>query len=282
MRQRRSAEPIRPEESSNHPSDLEDVVHESREWGEPLPKSLYAAGDEDGEGNDDLFGQCDEMVGQGEVIELEEEGECAPRRTAPEPGEPTAEEIADHRVDHLPYRCWCAPCVEGRGYGEQHRQGPEGAVPIISFDYLIITKRGIFWRDATVEKSAILIKIMVVKVSKSKYIGSHVVPVKGLGGDRYAAEKLRGDILWLGYSRVLLKSDNEPAILALLAAVLKALKVEVLDQAAPDHPPPYDSRANGSVENAVRQMQGLLRTLPGARLHQRRLRQVRMAHQVWL
>ncbi len=269
MRQRRSAEPIRPEESSNRPSDIEDVVHESREWGEPLPKSLYAAGDEDGEGNDDLFGQCDEMVGQGEVIELEEEEECAPRRTAPEPGEPTAEEIADHRVDHLPYRCWCgAPCIEGQGYGEQHRQGPEGAVPIISFDYLIITKRGIFWRDATVEKSAILIKIMVVKVSKSKYIGSHVVPVKGLGGDRYAAEKLRGDILWLGYSRVLLKSDNEPAILALMKDVLKALKVEVLDQAAPDHPPPHDSRVNGSVENAVRQVQGLLPTedaegLPG-------------------
>ena len=61
MRQRRGAEPIRPEESSNHSSGLGDVVHESLEWG--------------GEDNDDLFGQRDEMVGQDEVIELEEEEE---------------------------------------------------------------------------------------------------------------------------------------------------------------------------------------------------------------
>ena len=156
-------------------------------------------------------------------------------------------------------------------------------MPIISCDYLIITKRGVFWRDATVEKSAVLMKILVVKDSKSKFIGAHVVPVKGLGEDRYAAEKLRGDIRWLSYSRVILKSDNEPALLVVLTDALKALKVEVLEQAAPDHPPPYDSRASGSVENAVRQVQGLLRMAKSC-LESRLCRRIPCDHPVmaWL
>ena len=73
-------------------------------------------------------------------------------------------------------------------------------------------------------------------------------------------EKLRRDMVWLGYRRVIVRTDNEPAIVALLHGVLKALKVDVIDQAMPDHPPAYDSKANGSIENAVRQVQGILRS----------------------
>jgi hypothetical protein len=73
-------------------------------------------------------------------------------------------------------------------------------------------------------------------------------------------EKLRRDILWLGYSRIIVRMDNKPAIVALLHGVLKALKVDLVDQAMPDHPPAYDSKANGSIENAVKQVQGILRT----------------------
>ena len=89
---------------------------------------------------------------------------------------------------------------------------------------------------------------------------AHVVPVKGLGADRYAVEKLRRDIIWLGYRRIIVRTDNEPAIVALLHGVLQTLKIDVVDQAMPDHPPAYDSKANGGIENAVRQVQGILRT----------------------
>ena len=53
--------------------------------------------------------------------------------------------------------------------------------------------------DEAVDKAEIVLKILVVKESHSKFIGAHVVPVKGVGEDRYAAEKMRRDILWLGY-----------------------------------------------------------------------------------
>lgn len=198
---------------------------------------------------------------EGELVELEADAEedCAPRRTAPDPGQPTAEQVAEHRIDHLPYRSWCEQCVMGRGTGEPHKRGPEGSIPVIAFDYLIVTRSGVFAKQQDAHGEVIL-KILVVKDSMSRYIGAHVVSVKGVGADRYATEKLRNDVLWLGYPKVLLKSDNEPAIVALLKETLKGLKVDVVD-AAPVHPSAYDSKANGSVENACRQVQGLLRTL---------------------
>ena len=60
---------------------------------------------------------------------------------------------------------------------------------------------------------------------------------------------------------MLLKSDNEPAIVQLLSETLKGLRIETVEQAGEAHLPAYDSKANGSVENAVKQVQGLLRTL---------------------
>ena len=150
----------------------------------------------------------------GELFDLGGDEECAPRRVAPDPGDPTAEERDDHRIDHLPYRCWCEHCVRGRGTGEQHRRGPECRIPVISFDDLLITKSGIFAKEERPEAETILLKILVVKDSWSKWIGAHVVSCKGVGEDRYAAEKLRADVAWLGHSQVILKSDNEPAIVA--------------------------------------------------------------------
>ena len=213
----------------------------------------------------------------GEVVEITEqeaEEECEPVRIAPDPGAPTKEEVEKHRSEgHCPYRCWCEWCVQGRGVGEHHKTGPEGAIPVISFDYLVVTRKGVFLKGA-VEESKVVLKILVVKDSQSKFIGAHVVSTKGAGADRYAVEKLRGDIAWLGYTKVTLKSDNEAAIVKLLTETLKGLRIEAradeplpssqgpgLEQATEAHPPAYDSKANGSVENAVRQVQGLLRTL---------------------
>ena len=65
---------------------------------------------------------------EGGTMELEDEEEdCAPVRIAPEPGDPTVEEVEEHRTTHLPYRNWCADCVMGRGSGEQHRAGHKAA-----------------------------------------------------------------------------------------------------------------------------------------------------------
>ena len=141
----------------------------------------------------------------GEVIEAHEsEDECAPRRTAPDPGAPTQQQIDDHEIDHMPYRCWCEACVAGRGIGDQHRAGPESQVPTVSFDYLLVTKKGIKLKGE-VDAEQVLLKILVVKDSRGKMISAHVVKTKGFDDDGYAVEKLKRDIIWLGYAKVNLK-----------------------------------------------------------------------------
>eukprot|EP00969_Alexandrium_andersonii_P270934 11975078-Alexandrium_andersonii.AAC.1 len=52
------------------------------------------------------------------------------------------------------------------------------------------------------------------------------------------------------HHRVLLKTDDEPALLDLRRAVAERLGA----QAAQESPPAYEPQSNGSVENAVRQL----------------------------
>ena len=120
---------------------------------------------------------------------------------------------------------------------------------MVSMDYLIVTKAGVFTKEEGVERSEILMKILVLKDSQSKYVGAHVVPVKGLGEDRYAAERVRRDIMWLGYAKVILKADNEPALVQLVGDALRGLRVQHLDSAAAEGSVPYDPQTAGAAES---------------------------------
>ncbi len=229
-----------------------------------MPESAFAVEDTM------IYGAEDDIpadVGDEEIIELdEEEQDCEPKFSAPDPGCPTQKQIELHREDHTPYRCWCEHCVKGRGVGEHHTSSPESTVPIVSFDYLIVTRRWtVVHRNGAgkheVPERDILLKILVVKDSFSRAIFAHVVPQKGVGEHRFAADRLRNDILWMGHRRVLLRCDNEPAIKKLLVETLKEFNVSAMDQVAEKSPAPHDSKGNGSIENAIRQVQGLLRTM---------------------
>ena len=141
------ATPVRPNANHDYLGDRGAVYASLQECEIPWSHEIHVAGDNDDEDLDELEGDAEpQPVEQGEIIEMPEdsdEEDSAPRRTAPDPGEPTAEEVAEHRVDHIPYRCWCPHCVRGRGYGEQHRSGPESNVPTVAADYLLVTKKGV-------------------------------------------------------------------------------------------------------------------------------------------
>ena len=226
---------------------------------------MYAA--EEAEGNvEDLFGDVREGEAVGEVEEIDDEyanEDVAPKRISPDPGKPTQAQIDEHMIDHFPYRCWCEFCVRGKATGEKHGRGSGSSIPIIAFDYLFVTERGVVTREemeADVSQRVVL-KILVVKDLQSKAIFAHTVTQKGVDADGYAVVRLVEDIKLLGYTKVILKSDNEKAIVKLLQESLRRVKTEVMDQVASEHPPSYDSQSNGSIENAVKQVQGHLRTL---------------------
>ena len=116
---------------------------------------------------------------------------------------------------------------------------------------------------ANFESDGTGVKVLVVKDSKSKRLFAHVVPVKGIVEKRFAVDELAADIVWFGYTRVILKSDSEPAIVKLGEQALRVLRVGVneMEQVAVDHPPPYDSQANGQAESGVKSVRGMANTL---------------------
>ena len=91
----------------------------------------------------------------------------AVHKVLPDPGEPTAAEVEDHRAcGHLPYRSWCQECVEARGVGEPHRsRADQRTVCVFAFDYLFIGKDGMPIRieDLTEHREEVDVKILIDK-----------------------------------------------------------------------------------------------------------------------
>ena len=84
----------------------------------------------------------------------------------------------------------------------------------------------------------------------------------GPDDDGYAVSRRAEDIAWLGHTKITLNSDNGPAIVKVLKGSLRAARVEVeeFEQIQEGQSAKYDSKRNGDVENAVKQVTKLLRT----------------------
>ena len=85
----------------------------------------------------------------------------------------------------------------------------------------------------------------------------------------YVVNLLVADIRGLGHVRLILKTDQEVSLLALVALNLKVMKfkVEDLETLTTDQSVAYESRPDGATEVAVRAIPGLLRTLVSALEH---------------
>ena len=105
-----------------------------------------------------------------------------------------------------------------------HRLGDDHSsrgVAVIGFDYMFVTDGNIYSRDEwetsdekDIDPSKVL-KVLVVRDMRSKALFAHAVTAKGADVDGFAVQCVVEDVLWLGYLRVILKSDNEPAIVRL-------------------------------------------------------------------
>ena len=166
-------------------------------------------------------------VDDDEVIESQEQ-DTEPVQILPTPELPSESEIAEHRVDHIPFRSWCKECLEGWGREDGHHAcgGGSRSIPVISLDYMFLSRRGVFtrqeWQPLEGEQS---LKILVVKDARSKAVFAHAVPQKGIDEKRFSVDQIVEDCRWMGYSRLILKSDNEKPIAKLVSEALKGLKV---------------------------------------------------------
>ena len=96
---------------------------------------------------------------------------------------------------------------------------------MFGFDYLFIaTGEQVKMKDELVEEDGVVLKVLVAKDQKGSSVFAHVVEKKGRTEDNYAADVLVEDLGWLGHSHVVLRTDNEPAIVALLRQAMITLR----------------------------------------------------------
>ena len=108
------------------------------------------------------------------------------------------------------------------------------------------------------------LECFIVRDRESKAVFGHLVPVKGVDADGYSTARGVEGVKWLGYTKLLLKSDNEPSILNLASTALRVLRVDAnIDLVSEELPHRYESQSNGATGVAVRELRGQYRTLKG-------------------
>ena len=71
---------------------------------------------------------------------------------------------------------------------------------------------------------------------------------------------IRNDVLWLGHPKVVIRSDNDTALLQVVETALAALKAKGVAFNS-EGSVPYDPQTNGAAENAVRLLKGSMRAM---------------------
>ena len=101
------------------------------------------------------------------------------------------------------------------------------------------------------------VTLLVMKDRDTRAVRVWVVPVKGVGADMaHAVQRAVEGVHELGHrGAVVVKTDNEPALLALREAIMGQLH----EGAIPVQPVPGESASNGATESGVRLFKGLLR-----------------------
>ena len=231
------------------------------------PGSAYTLGEGDDENMaDEKEGNIEESKSDKSVIiakeEEEKEEEARSIRGKKPIRQPSREEYDEHMRTHMPFRKWCPHCVKGKRKNDPHmtpKEKEHQEIPTMSWDYM--EQRG---KDGKVlEEEDGRNKTIIGIGRENKWISAIVVKKKGIDG--YAVEAIGKEIDNSGFNRVIIKSDQEPAIRALLQAVKNErgdeMNIEKRVELIPEKSPVGESRANGEVERYVQTVQGQVRTL---------------------
>ena len=196
------------------------------------------------------FEGTEEDVGENEQEEITEGREVASRSS---PKAPTEEERRTHCITHIPFRSWCPHCVAARGRNFPHLRKTEDKKDehvSVHLDYC-------FLRDEAGGES---VPVLVSRYSDSKSLAAHVVPHKGASTE-WAVGQVCRDLRKFGVvGTCVMRSDQEPALVALVKEVAKVRESSGMKTII-EHSPVAESQANGTAEQAVQALEGIVRTM---------------------
>ena len=166
------------------------------------------------------------------------------------------EEIEEHEASgHVTYRTWCGHCVRAARIPEEEKA--QRSFPVIGIDN--------FWNGKSDKEREHELPSLQVKDEHSGM--TCVVPAKG--PDQFAVDFMLGVLDECGYKRVILKSDNEPAIKALKAKVKEASSVEVILEEGKTGDKPSTGAVEVSSKRQCRAMKSALQENLGIEVHER-------------
>ena len=89
------------------------------------------------------------------------------------------------------------------------------------------------------------------------------MPCKGVDEDGYVVELVVQAVAWMGHTKLILKTDNERSLLALVKRALEAVRYEIpgIIQAMDEQSAEYESKPNGGTEVGIRAVRGLYRAI---------------------
>lgn len=158
----------------------------------------------------------EEVIADAAVAEQVGTQEVASRKTVPAPTRPSAADVEDHSVTHMPYRRWCDSCVESRGSGEQRGRhvGRAHGPPRVEVDYWHITignpklmaeladEHPLAEDDAVLQAARREHKVMkgfMARCYGRKPVFAHAASLKGDDAKHYVADLVATDVAPMGH-----------------------------------------------------------------------------------
>ena len=86
----------------------------------------------------------------------------------------------------------------------------------VSFDYGFIGDTGEIFSPDEADTESGSITVLIVRDNPKKALLAHVAPANDVDEEGFAAKAIVDDVVWLGYTKLVLKTDNGPAIFKLL------------------------------------------------------------------
>ena len=272
-----SNSPISPSTSIQRKPDMASAVVETAASEEPREEALA------GEDDDPVHPQAAEVTHDDDDGDLQRQADedVEKVKLAPNPKLPSEKEVEEHNITHWPYRDWCKWCVLARSLGEQRGRKRQGgvhhSVPIIGMDYFFLTSGVSGWQemlkfynldDDEIGRARVdemvndrsIVKCLIVCDYASKAVFATVINRKGHDDDEYSVNFILEVVKWLGYTTIIMKSDNEPAMLRLVKVATERLRVK-LETVREEHSKEHDSQSHGGTETRIKSVRMMFRTL---------------------
>ena len=181
------------------------------------------------------------------------------------PIRPSAEDVDRHDATHVPYRSWCPICVAARGKEAPHkrqvgagRERRKASLPKFSLDYQELKSKPKIQAEsqAAADVESVL-RIVVGKDEATGAVVAHRIEAKG-PTDEWIVRRLVKDVEELGRGDIIVKTDGEPAMIAIQRG-MAVLRKDLMTK--PENPLAYNPESNGAAEKAVQDVSGQIRTL---------------------